>query len=59
VKLLQPYPLVGTRITEDAEQGVRFELLTADEEKKVLIPRLEELCREDLTKAGLSLIPEE
>jgi hypothetical protein len=58
VKLLQPYPLVGKRIIEDAEQGVRFELLTADEEK-VLIPRLEELCREDLTKAGLSLTPEE
>eukprot|EP00980_Cylindrotheca_fusiformis_P006786 scaffold1417_cov113-Cylindrotheca_fusiformis.AAC.4 len=56
VKLLQPYPLVGKQILEEADKGVRFELLTPDEEK-VLIPKLEEYCRDDLTEAGMSLIP--
>lgn len=59
VKLLKPYPLVGKRIIEDVEQqGLRFELLSPEEEK-ILIPKLEEFCREDLTKAGLSLIQDE
>ena len=35
---------------------IRFELLTPDEEK-VVIPKLEELCRNDLDAAGLSLKP--
>jgi hypothetical protein len=57
VKLLQPYTLVGKRIIEE-EEGIRFELLTKEEEK-VLVPKLEELCQEDLAKAGMSLTPRE
>ena len=54
VKLLQPYTLIGRRIMDEDEQGIRFELLTSDEETMV-IPKLEALCQEDLDKAGLSL----
>lgn len=54
VKLLQPYVLIGKYIDADEDQDIRFELLTPEEEQ-VVIPKLEELCREDLEAAGLSL----
>jgi len=53
VKLLQPFPLVGKKIEESAENGVRFELLTQQEEE-ILIPKLQATCQEDLQNAGLS-----
>jgi hypothetical protein len=53
VKLLQPYVLIG-KYVGDEKEGIRFELLTREEER-VLIPKLEELCQEDLQAAGLSL----
>jgi hypothetical protein len=53
VKLLQPYVLIGKYI-EDEQDDIRFELLTPEEEK-VLIPKLEDLCQEDLQAAGLTL----
>jgi hypothetical protein len=37
-----------------ARGDIRFDLLTAEEER-VLIPKLEQVCKEDLSKAGLSL----
>jgi hypothetical protein len=52
VQLLQPYALIGKYVQEDDD--VRFELLTAAEAKMV-VPRLEKVCREDLLKAGLQL----
>jgi hypothetical protein len=52
VKLLQPYVLIGKYIEE--QEDIRFELLTPEEEQ-VLIPKLEELCQEDLQAAGLTL----
>ena len=69
VKLLQPFALVGKYIQEEswlendsAEarekadiRDVRFELLTSQEEK-IVIPKLEELCKKDLEAAGLSLL---
>jgi hypothetical protein len=55
VKLLQPYTLVGKYIMDDGdEEGIKFELLT-EQEEKLIIPKLEELCRQDLETAGLSL----
>lgn len=53
VKLLQPVPLVGKKVQESPENGIRFELLTPEEEE-VLIPKLQSACQEDLQKAGLS-----
>ena len=46
VKLLQPYVLIG-KYAGDEKEGIRFELLTHEEER-VVIPKLEELCQEDL-----------
>ena len=70
VKLLQPYVLVGRfspgvafdqeddhdvpKEQQSVDKDFRFELLTPDEEK-VLLPKLEELCRNDLKEKGLSL----
>jgi hypothetical protein len=52
VKLLKPYALIGKYIPDDKD--ARFELLTQVEEKLIL-PRLEEVCKQDLEAAGLSL----
>lgn len=64
VSLLQPYVLVAKRVTsapstgtnDDAESrgSVRFELLPPHEEQ-LLIPRLEQVCQDDLERAGLQL----
>lgn len=54
VKLLKPFTIVGKYVKDDKDD-LRFDLLTAEEEKLV-IPRLEQLCREDLDQAGLSLL---
>jgi hypothetical protein len=54
VKLLQPYTMVGRFIDDGDKEEIKFELLTAEEEK-LIIPKLEELCRQDLETAGLSL----
>lgn len=50
VQLLQPYALIGKYVA--ADDDIRFELLTAAE-AKLVVPRLEKVCREDLEKAGL------
>jgi hypothetical protein len=52
VQLLQPYALIGKYVA--ADDDIRFELLTAAE-AKLVVPRLEKVCREDLEKAGLKL----
>jgi hypothetical protein len=52
VQLLQPYALIGKYVA--ADDDIRFELLTAAE-AKLVVPRLENVCREDLEKAGLQL----
>jgi hypothetical protein len=52
VQLLQPYALIGKYVA--ADDDIRFELLTAAE-AKLVVPRLEKVCREDLEKAGLQL----
>jgi hypothetical protein len=54
VKLLQPYTLVGKYIDDGNKEEIKFELLTPEEEK-LIIPKLEDLCRQDLESAGLSL----
>ena len=51
VQLLKPYALVG-KYTEN-EDDLRFDLLSPKAADLVL-PRLEEACREDLEKAGLT-----
>lgn len=55
VKLLQPYTLVGKLIEDDDKDTIKFELLTAEEEK-LIIPELEKLCLQDLETSGLSLV---
>jgi len=52
VQLLQPYALVGKCTQEDGD--IRFELLSPEEER-ILVPKLEEVCRNDLESAGLKL----
>jgi len=52
VKPLQPYTLIGRHV-KDEEDIIRFELLTPEEDK-VIIPKLEEMCREDLEANGLN-----
>jgi hypothetical protein len=52
VQLLQSYALVG-KYHEDGDD-IRFDLLSPDE-ASLLVPRLEEVCRDDLTKAGLTV----
>jgi hypothetical protein len=47
VKLLQ--------LDDGDQELIKFELLTAQEEK-LIIPKVEELCRQDLETAGLSLV---
>jgi hypothetical protein len=51
VKLLKPFVIVAKFVSDPNDP--RFELLTAEEEK-VIIPRLEEVCKADLVKAGLT-----
>ena len=51
VKLLRPYVLVARFVPDESDP--RFELLTPDEEKLIL-PRLEEACKTDLERVGLS-----
>jgi len=55
VQLLNPYTLVG-RLNTDEKDSVQFDLLSPEEEK-IIIPRLEEVCRKDLEESGLSLSP--
>jgi len=52
VQLLKPYTLVG-RLNGDVKDSIQFELLSREEEK-VVIPKLEQVCEEDLKRAGLS-----
>ena len=52
VKLLKPFALVGKYVPD--EKDARFELLTPAEEK-IIFPRLEEVCKQDLEAAGLRL----
>ena len=52
VKLLKPFTVVGKYVQD--EDDLRFDLLTPDEEKLV-IPRLEKVCQQELEDAGLSL----
>lgn len=54
VKLLKPYLLVG-RLAQDKDD-LEFELLTP-EESKVVVPKLEQVCRKDLEDAGFNLSP--
>jgi hypothetical protein len=64
VSLLQPYVLVAKRVTTPSSEGdydsdepresVRFALLSSQEEE-LLIPRLEQVCQDDLERAGLQL----
>ena len=57
VQLLKPYTLVGRLNKEVTEnEGIQFDLLSPEEEK-IIIPKLEELCRKDLEASGLSLAP--
>ncbi|VEU37440.1 unnamed protein product [Pseudo-nitzschia multistriata] len=53
VKPLQPYTLVG-RHAKDEEDMIRFDLLSPEEEK-LIIPKLESMCQEDLKANGLNL----
>jgi hypothetical protein len=53
VKLLKPFTIVGKYNAQDKDD-LRFDLLTPDEEK-LIIPRLEKICVQDLEAAGLSL----
>jgi hypothetical protein len=52
VYLLKPFALVGKYVSDETD--VRFELLKPDEER-IVIPKIEELCREDMERAGLTL----
>ena len=44
--------LIG-RYVEDEKEMIRFELLTPEEDK-VIVPKLEQMCQEDLKANGLS-----
>jgi len=52
VKPLQPYTLVGRHV-KDEEDIIRFDLLTPEEES-VIVPKLEQMCQEDLQANGLT-----
>lgn len=52
VQLLKPYALIGKVIS--GADDIRFELLSPEEEK-ILVPRLEQVCRDDLEKVGMVL----
>jgi hypothetical protein len=52
VKPLQTYVMIGRHVQEE-DDVIRFELLTPEEDK-VVIPKLEEICREDLEANGLA-----
>eukprot|EP00535_Pseudo-nitzschia_heimii_P007136 CAMPEP_0197174318 /NCGR_PEP_ID=MMETSP1423-20130617/891_1 /TAXON_ID=476441 /ORGANISM="Pseudo-nitzschia heimii, Strain UNC1101" /LENGTH=425 /DNA_ID=CAMNT_0042623233 /DNA_START=83 /DNA_END=1360 /DNA_ORIENTATION=+ len=52
VKPLKPYTLIGRHV-QDEQDMIRFELLTPEEDK-VIIPKLEEICQEDLKANGLN-----
>lgn len=51
VKLLRPYILVGRFVPD--ENDPRFELLDSEEEK-IVLPRLEKVCKADLERAGFA-----
>lgn len=53
VQMLKPFTLVARQVI-DSERDVRFELLTAEEEKLV-VPKLEELCEKELKEAGMTM----
>jgi hypothetical protein len=53
VHLLKPYVLIA-RVASNPDEQVRFELLGKQEEK-LLIPRLEAVCKADLEAKGLEL----
>jgi len=52
VKPLKSYTLIGRHI-KDEEDIIRFELLTKEEEK-IIIPKLEGICQEELEANGLA-----
>jgi hypothetical protein len=52
VKLLNPYAIVGRYVAD--EKSPRFELLSPSEEQ-IVLPRLEQVCKQDLELAGLQL----
>ena len=52
ILLLYKDTLVGRHV-KDGEDIIRFDLLTPEEEK-VIIPKLEAMCQEDLEANGLS-----
>jgi hypothetical protein len=56
VKLLKPFTIVGRYVDNGDKDDLRFELLTRGQEK-IVIPRLEEICKQDLEQSGLSLQP--
>ena len=51
-KRLSKDTLIGRHV-KDEKDMIRFELLTPEEDK-VVIPKLEEICQEDLKANGLS-----
>jgi hypothetical protein len=51
VQLLKPYVLVGKLI--ESEGDTHFELISADE-APIIVPRLEEICRKEFQKAGVT-----
>jgi hypothetical protein len=53
VKPLKPITLVGRHMKEEKD-CIRFQLLTPDEEK-VIIPKLEKMCQEELEANGLTV----
>jgi hypothetical protein len=50
VQLLKPFAIVGKYILENGEGS--FELLSPEEEQ-IILPRLEEVCQQDLLKANI------
>jgi hypothetical protein len=55
VKPFQPIVLVGRHLKDETD-CIRFELLTPEEEK-LIIPKLEALCENDMKAKGLSFKP--
>lgn len=58
IQLFKPFPLVARKVVvnrdSNIEDDTRFELLSAKEEQLVL-PKLLDVCRDDLEQAGLSM----
>jgi hypothetical protein len=52
VQLLQPYAMVGRYVLDNENGEGNFELLSPEEEQ-IILPRLEDICQQDLEKANL------